>query len=76
MMRTVSPRDTPTQSMTLIEIVPAARKLPVLDRLRLIRILAEDLETAGDILPFQAGKTYAMPTPYGADGAAKILAEA
>lgn len=49
--------------------------LPALDKLRLIRILAEDLEEARDIFPFEPGKSYYMPTPYSAFGAAAILAE-
>ena len=51
------------------------RKCVTLDRLKLIRILAEDLEAIGDIFPFQAGKTYELPTPYGMVGAAAMLAE-
>jgi len=53
-----------------------ARQLSTLDRLKLIRILAEDLEAIGDIFPFQAGKTYELPTPYGMVSAAAMLAEA
>lgn len=49
--------------------------LPALDKLRLIRILAEDLEEAKDIFPFEPGKTYYLPTPYDAFGAATVLAE-
>jgi hypothetical protein len=60
----------------LNEIVPMARQLPTLDRLKLIRILAEDLEAIGDIFPFRAGATYELPTPYGTVGAAAMLAEA
>ena len=51
------------------------RKCVTLDRLKLIRILAKDLEAIGDIFPFQAGKTYELPTPYGMVGAAAMLAE-
>jgi hypothetical protein len=75
-MQSSSLLNTLEQTMTLTEIVPAARKLPVLDRLKLIRILAEDLETTGDIFPFESGKTYALPTPYNSFGAATVLAEA
>ncbi|NOZ06631.1 MAG: hypothetical protein GXP41_09835 [Chloroflexi bacterium] len=62
--------------MTLTGIVPAVRMLPALDKLRLIRILAEELEVAKEIFPFEAGKTYYLPTPYNSFGAAAILAEA
>ncbi len=62
--------------MSLNEVVPLARQLAARDRLKLIRILAEDLEAIGDIFPFQAGMTYDLPTPYGSVGAAAMLAEA
>ncbi len=64
------------QSTKLDEIVPAVRMLPALDKLRLIRILAEELESAQDIFPFEPGKTYDLPTPYNSFGAAAILVEA
>lgn len=67
---------TQKQPITLTELVPAVRTLPALDKLRLIRILAEELETAREIFPFEAGKTYDLPTPYNSFGAAAILAEA
>ena len=35
--------------MTLSELLPAARKLSVTDKLKLIRILAEDLDTLENI---------------------------
>jgi len=63
------------QPITLRQIVPVVRELPALDRLRLIRILAEDLEVARAIFPLESGKTYYMPTPYNAFGAGAILAE-
>jgi hypothetical protein len=62
-------------AISLTSIVSAARMLPALDKLRLIRILAEDLDEAREIFPFEAGKTYYLPTPYNAFGAAAILAE-
>ena len=64
------------QTMTLTEIVPAVRMLPALDKLRLIRILAEELEGDKEIFPFESGKTYYLPTPYDSYGAAAVLAEA
>ena len=64
------------QPITLTEIVPAVRMLPAFDKLRLIRILAEELESAKEIFPFESGKTYYLPTPYNSYGAAAILAEA
>jgi hypothetical protein len=64
------------RQVTLTEIVPAVRTLPALDKLRLIRILAEELEAAREIFPFESGKTYDLPTPYNSFGAATVLAEA
>ena len=68
--------ETLEQPITLTEIVPAVRRLPAFDKLRLIRILAEELEDAKEIFPFESGKTYYLPTPYNSYGAAAILAEA
>ena len=68
--------ETLEQPITLTRIVPAVRMLPTLDKLRLIRILAEDIEAAEDIFPFETGKTYSLPTPYNSFGAAAVLAEA
>jgi hypothetical protein len=64
------------QPITLTKIVPAVRMLPALDKLRLIRILAEELEAAKDFFPFETGKIYYLPTPYNSFGAAAALAEA
>ena len=62
--------------MTLIELLPAVRQLPPQDKLRLIRILAEELDVKDDIFPFQPGKIYYLPTPYNSFGAGKALMEA
>jgi hypothetical protein len=43
--------------MTLAEVLPAVRKLYPLEKLKLIRILAEDLELAEDISPLEPFKT-------------------
>jgi len=68
--------ETLKQPMMLTEIVPAVCMLPAFDKLRLIHILAEELESAKEISPFESGKTYCLPTPYNSYGAAAILAEA
>jgi hypothetical protein len=47
--------------------------LPSYDKLRLIRILAEELESNEHIFPFEQGKTYSLSTPYDTFGAAEIL---
>ena len=62
--------------MTLAEILPAARRLSTKEKLKLIRILAEDLDIADDIAPLEPFKTYGLPTPYDNFGAGAILMEA
>ena len=59
--------------MTLAELVPAARQLPAADKLRLIRILAEELDAGQAISPFVPHKVYDMPTPYSMYGVALVL---
>ena len=59
--------------MTLPEILPTIRQLPTTDKLKLIRILAEELEIANDIFPFQPGRIYYLPTPYNSFGAGRAL---
>ena len=61
--------------MMLVDVLPTVRKLPARDKLKLIRILAEELETSKDIFPFDLHKTYYLATPYNSFGAAQILAE-
>ena len=61
--------------MTLVEILPTIRQLPALDKLRLIRILAEELDTSAEIYPFEHHKTYMLPTPYDMFGAGQALAD-
>ncbi len=62
--------------MTFAEVLPAARQLATAEKLKLIRILAEDLEAIEDISPLEPGKTYDLPTPYDCFGAGAILMEA
>jgi hypothetical protein len=62
--------------MTLAEVLPAARQLSPTEKLKLIRILAEDLEMAEDISPLELFKTYDLPTPYDCFGAGAVLVEA
>jgi hypothetical protein len=68
--------DEEEQAMTLAELLPAIRQLPTLEKLRLIRILAEDLDTAEDITPFEPHKIYYLPTPYNTFGAGRALMQA
>lgn len=62
--------------MTLTEVLPAVRQLPTLDKIRLIRILAEELDLEEDIFPFEPYKIYYLPTPYNTFGAGKALMDA
>ncbi|MGK7873570.1 MAG: hypothetical protein AB4426_09750 [Xenococcaceae cyanobacterium] len=59
--------------MTLSELLPAVRMLSSTDKLKLIRILAEELETREDIVPLEPFKTYKLPTPYNSFGAGAVL---
>jgi hypothetical protein len=59
--------------MTLADVLPNARKLSAIEKLKLIRILAEDLDTAENIAPLEPFKTYELPTPYDSFGAGAIL---
>jgi hypothetical protein len=49
--------------MTLAEVLPSARLLSATEKLKLIRILAEDLDMTEDISPLEPFKTYDLPTP-------------
>ena len=62
--------------MTLTEILPAVRELSMLDKIRLVRILADELDTAEDVFPFEPYKIYYLPTPYGMLGAGRTLMDA
>ncbi|MBE9228672.1 hypothetical protein IQ264_24995 [Phormidium sp. LEGE 05292] len=61
--------------MKLAELLPAVRQLSAPEKLKLIRILAEDLEMAEEISPLEPFKTYDLPTPYACFGAGAILME-
>lgn len=62
--------------MTLSEVLPSIRQLSIIEKLKLIRILAEDLEAAEDISPLELFKTYDLPTPYNSFGAGAALMQA
>jgi hypothetical protein len=59
--------------MTLTDILPFVRQLRTHDKLRLIRIIAEQLDTDENISPLEPDKVYDMPTPYNTYGMAEIL---
>jgi hypothetical protein len=60
-------------NMTLTELLPVVHKLTPQDKLKLIRILAEDLDLKADSFPFQPNNIYYLPTPYNSFGAGKAL---
>jgi hypothetical protein len=62
--------------MTLSEVLPSIRQLSISEKLKLIRILAEDLEAAEDISPLEPYKTYDLPTPCNSFGAGAALIKA
>jgi hypothetical protein len=62
--------------MSLAELLPAVQQLPAVDKLQLIRILAEELDTGEDIAPLVPHKVSQLPTPYGMFGAGKELLHA
>ena len=59
--------------MTLTDILPFVQQLRIVDKLRLIRIIAEQLDAEGNIFPLEQGKIYDLPTPYNTFGVAEIL---
>jgi hypothetical protein len=59
--------------MTLAELLPVIRELPAVDKLKLIHILAQELDTGEDIAPLVPHRVYQMPTPYGMVGAGRVL---
>lgn len=56
-MQTTAHAKTVEQPITLTRLVPMVRMLPVPDKLRLIRILAEEIENAAEISAFDADET-------------------
>jgi hypothetical protein len=62
--------------MTLAEVLPAVRQLTASEKLKLLRLLAEDLDRDETLSLFEHGKAYNLPTPYDSYGAAQALADA
>jgi hypothetical protein len=59
--------------MSLSEILADVRNLSGADKLRLIRILAEDVDAESDVAPLKHGATYSIATPTFEPGAAELL---
>lgn len=72
-METASLLNNPQKMITLDAILPAVRQLPSIDKFRLIRILAEELDQNEYIFPFEPDKIYELPTPYNTFAAGEIL---
>jgi len=62
--------------MTLTDILPSIRQLTALDKIHLLRLLAEELDKSENIFPFQPYKIYYLPTPYNTYGVGKMLMDA
>ncbi len=62
--------------MTLTELIPLVEQLSAAEKVRMIRVLAEDLDSREDISPFVAHKTYHLDTPYDCYGAGEALLNA
>jgi hypothetical protein len=62
--------------MTLAELLPSIQNLPATDKLKLIRVLADELDSGEDISPLMPHKVYYLATPYGVSGAGQALMQA
>ena len=62
--------------MTLAQILPEIQRLPAVDKLKLIRVLAADLDSGEDISPLVPHATYYVATPYDTFGAGQALMDA
>jgi hypothetical protein len=59
--------------MSLTEILSEIRTLSAADKLRLIRLLAEQVDAEGEIAPLEHGRIYIVSTPVFDPGASEIL---
>ena len=59
--------------MTLAELAPAAHQLSYSEKIKLIRLLVEDLEQVDRTILLDPTTTYDLPTPYDSFGAGEIL---
>lgn len=61
--------------MSLAEVLPEVQSLSQLDKIRLIQVLAQELERQVDIL-IEPGRSYPLSSPDGAFSAAAALLQA
>ena len=59
--------------MSFAEVLPIVRNLSRVEKLRLIRLLADDLTQIEESTPFEAGQTYPLSSPDRAYEAAAVL---
>jgi hypothetical protein len=59
--------------MSLAEMLPEIRSFSAADELRVIGLLAEQLDEEGDIAPVEHGGTYKVSTPAIEPGASAVL---
>jgi hypothetical protein len=62
--------------MTLAQLLPSIQELPAADKLKLIRVLADELDSSENVSPLVAHGTYYLATPYGVSGAGQALMQA
>jgi hypothetical protein len=62
--------------MTLTELLPEVMRLSQPEKIKLIQVLAEELDASEDASPLEPGKVYYVATPYNAFGAAQALMDA
>lgn len=63
--------------MTLADVLPSVQQLPKPDKLKLIRLLAAEVETDSQLIfPLQPYKVYYLATPAPAPGAGRALMQA
>jgi len=59
--------------MSLAQILPDIRLLSVSDKLRLIRLLAMDIEAGDSVEPLEHGRSYRLSSPIFEPGASEAL---
>ena len=57
-------------------LINTVRQLSTPNKVKLLHILAAELDTTENIFPFEKDKTYQLPTPYNTFGAGQALMDA
>ena len=74
-MSTITQKNKKLSKRTLQEVIPVISMLTAFEKLKLIRILAQELEDNNNFFPLEPGKTYQIETPFCMYGVAEVLAE-